>query len=609
MNIILHQTHHLLASFNPIFDYLDSLKDSMGKSSEATLHIFPELFLTGYPLQDLCLQRPFIKSYQRLLKRIDAMSTSLPTPPHETALLLGGLLYEVDQTNPELRKIKNVVYLLRPGKKLEVLATKQLLPYYDIFDEKKYFYPGSETTIWDFAGKKMAITICEDIWPLTSPLTERQVEHPLDKLKESLKKNNERLDLVVNLSGSPYNLGKIQMRHSLGKKIADFFGIPFIYVNRVGGEDEILFDGRSFICNHEKVIKEGAPFKNTQISITDQELFSQETSTPRTQVENEHLDFAEFFHNSKTRMAKSLIQKSSKKKPLLLQLSDDQCAELIEAMTFGLQEYAYKNNFKKFLVALSGGIDSCVVLSVIKKGLLPDQTVEAIYMPGRYSSKLSLDISEKLCQNLGVKLYHLPIKFIHSVAGKAYEESFKNNLEGLADENIQARLRAVFLFARANQENSLVINTSNKSELAVGYSTLYGDGVGALSLLGDLYKSYVYQLANYINKDENPPLPPEVITRAPTAELKENQADQDSLPPYDQLDLILVGILSYHFDKKLLMKLGFSEKDIDRVFKLYTLSEYKRNQFCPIIKLMPKSFGFGYRNPICKDSIFYLDAE
>ena len=261
----------------------------------------------------------------------------------------------------------------------------------------------------------------------------------------------------------------------------------------------------------------------------------------------------------------------------------------------------------RFISFLSGGIDSCLVLTILKLHLTKTQTLEAIYMPSKFSGELSLDISKRLCQNLKIPFYILPIEDVKMTCKSLFIKHMHQDLQGLADENIQSRIRSMLLLARANQTNSIAINTSNKSEIAVGYSTIYGDSVGAISLLGDVYKSEVYMLAKYINKAHDNIIPLEVIQRPPTAELRDNQKDTDSLPPYDILDVILEGMLSYRLTAKQMIEMGLPPDDVLSVSKLYRNSEYKRAQFCPIIKIKPKSFGFGYRVPTSKDGTFYSE--
>jgi NAD+ synthase (glutamine-hydrolysing) len=286
-----------------------------------------------------------------------------------------------------------------------------------------------------------------------------------------------------------------------------------------------------------------------------------------------------------------------------LPLKDAECAEIIDALLLGISDYSLKNKISKYTIALSGGMDSSLVLALLK--ILKDRKVmpmeiEAVFMPGFFSSSLSYDLSYDFCRNIGVKLTSMPIKFIHSAIRTGYRDCFHTEMKGLADENIQSRLRGALIYARSNEANSMVLNTSNKSEIAVGYSTIYGDSVGALSVLGDLYKSEVFELAQYINRHYNEMIPPEIISRPPSAELRENQEDAQSLPAYDLLDPILEALLSMRFSPQDLIKKGHNQDQVLKVFQLLVRSEYKRRQFCPIIKIKAKSFGFGYRVPISK---------
>jgi NAD+ synthase (glutamine-hydrolysing) len=291
-------------------------------------------------------------------------------------------------------------------------------------------------------------------------------------------------------------------------------------------------------------------------------------------------------------------------KPLALKkLSNEDCAEVFSALGFGIQDYAAKNKLQNFCVALSGGVDSALVLTLMKLHLKPNQTLEAVFMPGHFSATLSYDLCVELTKNLGVPLKVMPIKFLHNNIKMQYRDIFGEDLQGLADENIQSRLRGALIYTRANAKNCMVLNTSNKSEIAVGYTTMYGDAVGALSVLGDLFKGEVYDLCHYINQNYNAVIPKDLIERAPSAELRDNQKDEDSLLPYPELDALLEGICSGEFSTTELVKLGFDQKAINKIYRLYENSEYKRKQFCPILKLKSKSFGHGHRVPISKHSL------
>jgi NAD+ synthase (glutamine-hydrolysing) len=575
MKLIIHQTHQTIGDFKAIKEKIFEVL----KSSKEGLHLFPELYLCGYPLQDLCLQRTFIQEYLSCLKEINEFSKKLKLK--EVTLLMGGLRYEFDESGLPL-KIENVIYSLSPSKELKWAYTKRLLPYYDIFDEKKYFTPGSECTFFNFMNKNIALMICEDMWPSNA--------HPVDPAEDILKKTKKKLDLVINLSASPFNLGKDEQRKERGKEISNLLGAPFVYVNRVGAEDEILFDGSSFFLDGNQLLWQGKSFAE---DLGELELPKVKRALGKPSKTN-----YKGLNTWESLFSPTLSLKG--KNTVLTALSQKDCEQTLSALNFGISDYALKNGFKNFSVALSGGLDSALVLTILKLGLKKGQKLEAIFMPGLPTSSLSFELCEKLCEKLNVPLKIFPIKFVHKQIQNAFKEYLNEELTGLSDENIQSRLRGSIIYARSNQTQSMVLNTSNKSELAVGYSTLYGDSVGALSVLGDLYKTEVFALAEYINREFKNLIPPEIISRPPTAELRPGQVDSDSLPPYEILDAILEGLLSYRLGPEDLVKLNFSKKDVSRVYNLYQKSEFKRYQFCPIIKIKSKSFGFGYRIPICK---------
>jgi NAD+ synthase (glutamine-hydrolysing) len=583
MQLNLHQTHHEIGDFEALFKYLTT---AFSNESQQGLHLFPELFLTGYPLQDLALQKSFIDDYLAFLSDLSLWSVNQLKARNPLALLLGGLSYQFD-TLGFPSQIENVIYLLEPGKKLRVLYTKQLLPNYDLYEEKKYFTAGSSPAVFSFDGRSIGLLICEDMW--FSHLHEMD---PVEQLKDYLETKKEKCDLVVNLSASPYHLGKFDQRVSRALEISRYLKAPFAYVNRVAGEDEILFDGRSFVVDGREVVAEARLFKSDVLTLA-LPKFAEKSSGTLTSTAN---SWANLFSTRLSSDTKNLLP-----------LKGEECEEILAALLLGIGDYARKNNVSKFTIALSGGMDSSLVLALLK--ILKDDfkeknlktlELEAVFMPGFFSSSLSYDLAYDLCRNIGVKLTTMPIKFIHSTIRSAYRDSFHSEMKGLADENIQSRLRGALIYARSNATDSLVLNTSNKSEIAVGYSTLYGDSVGALSVLGDLYKSEVFDLAHYINEHYNQMIPAEILSRAPSAELRENQVDSESLPPYSRLDPLLEAILSSRFSASDLIKKGHDSADVVKVFGLVLKSEYKRRQFCPILKVKAKSFGFGYRVPISK---------
>lgn len=579
--IHLHQTHHTVADFSAIYQSVTELLKGDG------LHVFPELFLTGYPLQDLVLQRPFIEAYLSHQNKIHEWAKA---QKGTWRALIGGLHYELENDNLP-KKIQNVIYEVTPGVGLKNLYAKRLLPNYDIFDEQKYFFAGDANAFYEFNGETYGLQICEDMWASSV----HEID-PCDEMIKEVKTKNLKLRAVINLSASPFEVSKRSKRLERSRNISLLFGCPFIYVNRVGGEDEILFDGQSFVMNGTELVKELPSFKAESVAVDISTLNGPYSEKPTFRAENtwEGLFNPRINYSTKPAVLKSW--------------SDEECLEVLKGLQFGLHEYARKSGFKKFLVALSGGMDSALVLAIVKLSLRPGMSVEAIYMPSIHSSPVSTQLSEDMCRRLDIPLSYLPIKFLHSAVKNAFTQTFPEPFAGLTDENVQSRLRGTLLYTRSNQTGAMVINTSNKSELAVGYSTQYGDSVGAISLLGDLYKTEVYTLANFVNKHFNNPIPEGIITRGPSAELRENQLDQDSLPPYSRLDTILEGVLSYRLGKVQLMELGLPENEVTKVLELYSKSEYKRAQFCPIVKVKAKSFGFGYRMPISKSHRYQFES-
>lgn len=589
--ITLHQTHHTLADFDSIFKYL---RDSLEKSSKLNpdqLHLFPELFLTGYPLGDLCLWPDFIENYHRHLKELDLWAKK--SLPQGFAALVGGLQYfGLDGGKKELRNlptaIENVIYLV-DQQGVQALYSKKLLPSYDIFDESKYFRAGEKIGLWKWQGLRIGLLICEDMWASSLHKVD-----PVEDLFQHCLEHHIALDWLINLSASPFHLGKNDKRIDRAQEIANHFDCSFAYCNRLGAEDEILFDGQSFICNSHQVLKKAQAFAPESLSFEfplKKESPAKKASTQKT------------FNSQNTWESLFEPRLNQESGPCqLLPLTDNQCLELIQALSLGVRDYTFKTHHQKISLALSGGIDSGLVLTLLKLAFekYPQVKIEAVYMPGPFSSELSYQLAYKLCQNLNISLYSFPIKFLHSTIKTQALDYLKTPVEGLSEENIQARLRGALIYLRSNQVGSLVINTSNRSEIAVGYSTQYGDSVGAISLIGDLYKSEVFELSNFINKHYGSLIPEEMITRAPSAELRPNQRDDERLPPYHRLDAILEGLLTLRLTQNDLILLGHNPEEVHLSYSLLMKSEYKRRQFCPIIKVRPKSFGFGHRVPITK---------
>lgn len=570
MKIILHQTQHIMADFLSIFESIK--KDYIHTPKEVCLHLYSELFLTGYPLGDVLLYKGFIEKYKNFLNQINEWSLSLSAPTFSQGYLLGGIDY-VKNTKDEVEKIYNCIYFLEPGKKLRVIYRKKNIPHYDIFDESKYFSPSPQEdspTIWSWNGFNFLLLICEDMWIKT---TYSINGNPL------CQEHKESIHAIINLSASPFHYLKEEERLQRGLELFRQFLVPFFYVNRIGSADEILFDGRSFIIEKEDKIHFCPAFKEKDLEFT-LEKVEKEVHTKGILQATTPWDYA-------------LTSLES--------LNDAQIELIIESLIFGIRSYAKACGIKQFVLGLSGGLDSSLVLTLLSMAF-PADAIHPVFMPSKHTSILSNDLSVLHCKKLGMSLIYYPIKFIQSTLERQFEVVLSSSLNNLAYENLQSRIRGLNLLAIANQINAVVINTSNKSEIAVGYSTIYGDSIGAISPLGDLFKTQVFQIATYLHKKNPDLIPLEVIHRPPSAELHDGQLDSDSLPPYEILDKILDLLLSQRFTQQDIIAQGFRESDVVKTFNLFERNEFKRKQFPLIIKVAPKSFGFGHRVVICKAS-------
>ncbi|MEK6624361.1 MAG: NAD(+) synthase, partial [Bdellovibrionota bacterium] len=519
------QPHHTIGDFEGIFAYIkDNFSAGQSKPPLPGLHIFPELFLTGYPLQDLCLQRPFIERYLDFIALLNkwAQEDFCPLKSGSAiAIFLGGLHYTFDAQNYPA-KIENALFSLMPGEQLKHIYSKMLLPNYDIFDEKKYFTAGTRVANLTFAEKNIALMICEDMWPSTLHSC-----NPVTDLQQIVTREKRPFDLIINISASPYHVGKLGKRLERAKEISHLLAAPFFYCNRVGGEDEILFDGGSFAVNGDKILGLASQFTTDLLTLElPCPLPGHETGQYHP-APDKTINTWESLFDPRLKIIRPMAQ--------LKEFGPSDCEEIVKGLCFGLQEYALKTGHRKFLVAISGGIDSALVLVLAKLSLAPGQVLESIFMPSQFTASLSYALASQLAKGLDIKMHTLPIKFLHSTIRNVYNDNCGEELTGLSDENVQSRLRGLLLYAKSNRSGFLVLNTSNKSELSVGYSTIYGDSVGALALLGDLYKTEVYQLARYINQKYGALIPEDIIVRPPTAELRKGQKDSDSLPPYDRL--------------------------------------------------------------------------
>lgn len=534
-----------LAQINPTLgDFKNNrikIEEYIHKAQErrCSMIVFPECALFGYYPADL-LERPDIVDKQ--LKELDVLHKKVP---EGMTVFVGAI------TKSPYKKGKpynNSCVVLQKNKKQKVYA-KELLPTYDVFDEARHIEPGNlEKNIFRINGKKILITICEDIWAWPLERTGKS-NYPINPLK---KVKGQDIDLVINLSGSPYTTSKSQDRIDVIKKTCRYLKAPMVYVSMIGGQDELIFDGGSTVVDQK-----GSVLLSTQ-------------------------DFEEDLNVMDFKLAEGGHRDNS----------NDEIERVHRALVLGIRDFANKNGIKKMHLGLSGGIDSAVVACLAVDALGP-ANVAGIAMPSEFNSAKSLLLAEELAKSLNIKFHELPIKNTYETALISFSESIGHDEFSLVNENMQARLRGMFLMAYSNKYGSMLLNTSNKSEFATGYSTLYGDLCGGLSPLGDLLKGQVYDLANYYN-NEAIVIPEEIITRPPSAELRPDQKDEDSLPPYDQLDKSVSKLVEYCKPAR-----GETEKWL---LAQMMKSEFKRWQAPPVLKVTRHSFGRGRRFPITHKS-------
>jgi NAD+ synthase (glutamine-hydrolysing) len=513
-----------------------------GAEAGAELVVFPELATTGYPPRDLLLRRDFIQENLAVLNRLRAATG-------ETGLIVG---YVGEHERRPGRESTNSVALLQRGR---VVATrsKMLLPTYDVFDEDRYFEPAQENQPVDFNGRRLGLTICEDVWNDEGFWRERRYRR--DPVTELVAAGAEWL---VNVSASPWHLGKNRVRHEMLRRVAQKAGVPLVYCNLVGGNDELIFDGGSLVFGREaRLLGRGAAFREdflvVDLACQDEEQAVEETS-------------------------------------------DEE--KVYEALVLGLRDYLGKCGFRSAVLGLSGGIDSAVTACLAAAALGPDQ-VRGVSLPSPYSSAGSLDDARELARNLGIGYEVISIAPAFTNVKELLRDTFAGLPEDVTEENIQARLRGVLLMALSNKFGSLLLTTGNKSEMAVGYCTLYGDMCGGLAVISDVPKRMVYRLARWINR-ARPIIPESSIVKPPSAELRPNQKDQDSLPPYEDLDAILEAYVVEGRSGREIVKAGFDEEIVRRILRLIDASEYKRRQAAPGLKVTSKAFGVGRRIPIAQ---------
>ena len=543
MKIALAQLNYHVGNFESntakIIDHIH-----MAKQHGADLVVFAELCVCGYPSRDFLEFKEFIELCEIAAKQIAAACQDI-------ACIIGLPTFN---NNAEGKDLNNSAYFIENGE-VKAIVNKALLPNYDIFDEYRYFEPSTQFSCIDFKGHRLALTICEDLWnTIENPL---YVTRPMDMLIK------EQPDVMINIAASPFSYNHDEERIAILKDNALRYQLPLFYVNHVGAQTELIFDGGSLIFNNKGELVDELPYFG------------------------ETLSYYELTNKSEVK----LLQPSTKR-----EARQSDIEQIHQALILGIRDYFYKSGFKSAILGLSGGIDSAVVCALAAEALGP-QNVMAVLLPSRFSSDHSIKDAEDLVKNIGCKHEIIPIRHVTEAFENTLHPQFNNLPFNIAEENIQSRSRAVILMAMCNKFGYILLNTSNKSEAAVGYGTLYGDMCGGISVIGDVYKTQVFELARYLNR-EREIIPVNTIVKPPSAELRPDQKDTDSLPEYDILDPILTEYIENRCSSGEIIKMGYDEQTVRRVLRLVNLAEHKRYQTPPILRVSPKAFGMGRRMPI-----------
>jgi len=538
-----------VAQLNPVVGdiegNLEKIKNTLVQCQreEPDLVVFPELFLTGYPPRDM-LKRPwFIERVQDAIQDLIEFSREHT----QSAILFGA----PQPTEKDIgHGLFNSALLIHKGEIL-IRQHKSLLPTYDVFDEARYFDSAPEIDIVKFNGEVLGISVCEDAW--NDPELWPRRMYPLDPIEKLVQMG---ATILINISASPFHMGKEEIRYRIVQNHAKKHGAPFIFVNQVGANDELIFDGRSmFVDGAGEAVEILPPFKEQVITVDTNALGEPGRYAPQEKIASVH-----------------------------------------EALVLGLRDYMRKCGFSRVVLGLSGGIDSAVTCCLAQEAI-GAENVLGVTMPSPYSSKGSVDDSKTLADSLGIEFKEIDISQMYNTYLESLEEHFTGNEPDVTEENIQARIRGNVLMALSNKFGYIVLSTGNKSELAVGYCTLYGDMTGGLAVLNDVPKTMVYELAHYINRYSEV-IPRDTITKPPSAELRPDQKDQDSLPPYDILDQILEHYVDRGSSVSEIIEAGFEAKTVKWVISAVNRNEYKRRQAAPGLKVTSKAFGVGRRMPI-----------
>lgn len=561
MKIALAQQNYHIGNFESNTQKIISAINQ-AKEQGAELVLFSELCICGYPPRDFLEFEDFINQCYQAIDTIKQHTQDI-------AVVVGGPQRNESKLGKDLFNAAWFLY----NKEVKQVIQKTCLPTYDVFDEYRYFEPAFSWNIIEFKGKRLALTVCEDIWALSENPLYRTC--PMDELAK------QKPDLMLNISASPFDYDHDDDRKEVIRANVKKYGIPMYYCNVTGSQTEIVFDGGSLVMNATGDVVKELKYFEEDFAVIDSNTLQLSTSAASSKVLNKD-------------MRVSKIANHEKIIAYLTQINN--IAEIHKALLLGIKDYFAKMGFTKAILGSSGGIDSAVTLALACEAL-GAENVRAILMPSQYSTGHSVSDAEQLSKTLGNPYDIVPIKNIYNAFLTELQPVFNNLPFSLAEENIQSRSRGNLLMAIANKFGYILLNTSNKSELATGYGTLYGDMAGGLSVLGDVYKMQVYALARYINRDKEI-IPQNIIDKAPSAELRPNQKDSDSLPEYDVLDKVLYQYIERRQGPKELIAMGVDEALVKRILKLVNTNEYKRNQFCPIIRVSCKAFGVGRRMPI-----------
>ena len=563
-----------LAQINPVVGDLEGNRElilerlSEARSNSADLVVFPELAVTGYPPEDLLLRPGFIRAAEESVEQI-ALET------RGTTVLVGAPHFD--------RDLYNACYVLSGGE-VKAIYRKRFLPNYGVFDEDRYFAPGRDLVLLEHGKTLIGPTVCEDMWQPWPPATDLALAGA---------------ELLVNISASPFYVGRDREREEMFVTRARDNSCFVAFCNAVGGQDELIFDGHSVVLDDEgKVIARAPGFEEALLfaDIEPQEVIGRRLRDVRRRAlarERETVPPVDIIHVGSCGPSQNGSKVTVEVAPFV-----DELEQMRGALELGLRDYVRKNGFREVVVGVSGGIDSAVTAALAAEALGPDR-VHCVSMPSRYSSEETRSDARRLAESLGCPFREIPIGAIVDGFGEALADAFEGREPDLAEENIQARARGVLLMALSNKFGWMLVATGNKSELSVGYATLYGDMAGGFALLKDVYKTDVFRLARYLNERAGRELiPTSIIERAPSAELRDNQLDEHSLPPYPKLDEVLEQYVEHDRTLEELSADGFDRDVVERAVSMVDRAEYKRRQAPPGVKIHPKAFGRDRRTPI-----------